>query len=506
MSSKNPKAAFDSLKEEFNEIAVLATCESILGWDEVTYMPEGGAEHRANQKSLLAGLVHNRSTAPKIDDLLKEVEASDLVKNGDPVAANIRELRRGYDKMVKMPESLVKEITKVTSLAHAVWVDARKKNDFKSFLPHLKRIIELKVQEAEAVGYEKEPYDALMDDYEPNATSAQVSQVFIALRSELVPIIEKIAGAPAKCPVEIIEREFPVDAQKSFVEAAAAAIGYDFGTGRLDITTHPFCTTIGPGDVRITTRYNPNRLNDGLFGVLHEAGHGIYEQNLPKDQFGLPTSEACSLGIHESQSRMWENLVGRSKAFWEHLFPAAVKAFPGALSKVSLDEFYFAINDVRPSFIRVEADEVTYNLHIMLRFEMELAMIRGDLKAEDVPAVWNEKFKDYFGLEVPDDRMGCLQDVHWSAGLMGYFPTYALGNLYASQLYDAADRDLGDLHSKFRKGSFDELRHWLNKNIHAHGRRYPATQLVEQVTGQPITAEPLLKYLTGKFYPLYNVS
>lgn len=506
MSSKNPKAAFESLKEEFNEIAVLASCESILGWDEVTYMPEGGAMHRANQKSLLAGMVHNRATAPHIGDLLAEVESSDMAKNGDPIAANIRELRRGYDKMVKMPESLVKEITKETSLAHVIWVDARKNNDFKSFLPSLKRIIKLKVQEAEAVGYEKEPYDALMDTYEPNATSAQVTEVFTALRSKLVPIIEKIAGAPKKAPVEIIEREYPVEAQKTFVETAAQSIGYNFGTGRLDITTHPFCTTIGPGDVRITTRYNPRRLNDGLFGVLHEAGHGIYEQNLPQDEFGLPSAEACSLGIHESQSRLWENLVGRSKAFWEHLFPAAVKTFPGALTNVSLDEFYFAINDVRPSFIRVEADEVTYNLHIMLRFEMELAMIRGDLKAEDVPSVWNEKFKDYFGLDVPDDRMGCLQDVHWSAGLMGYFPTYALGNLYASQLYNAADRDLGDLHAKFRKGSFDELRHWLTKNIHAHGRRYPATELVERVTGEPISAKPLLDYLTGKFYPLYNVS
>ena len=505
MASGKPNEALDNLAREFRDIATLATCESILGWDEVTYMPPGGGEHRANQKALLAGMVHQRATAPKIGEWLQTVEQSDLVRNGDEVAANVRELRRGYDKMVKVPEKLVTELTKETSLAHQVWVDARKNNDFKSFLPSLSRIIDLCRQKAEAVGYQKEPYDALLDDYEPNTTSAEVEKVFTDLRAELVPVLDRITGAPKKAPVELIEREYPVDRQKTFCEEAADAIGYDFKIGRLDVTTHPFCTQIGPGDIRITTRYNPRRFNDAFFGVLHEAGHGIYEQNLRTDEFGMPLGEACSLGIHESQSRMWENAVGRSRAFWEFAFPKAQKVFPEALKSVSLDDFHFAVNDVRPSFIRVEADEVTYNLHIMLRFELELALIRGDLKPAEVPGAWNERFKNYLGIDVPDDRMGCLQDVHWSSGLFGYFPTYALGNLYCAQFFAQAEKDLGDLSAKFRMGSFDILRTWLKDKIHVHGRRYPAPELVKQVTGKPLSAEPLMAYLKAKFYPLYGV-
>jgi len=503
--SSTPEQAFENLTEEFREIATLGTCESILGWDEVTYMPPGGAEHRANQKALLAGLVHHRATSSKIGDWLSAVESSPMVNDGDPVAANVRELRRTYDKMVKVPESLVTELTRATSLAHQVWVEARKNNDFKRFLPHLTKIIDLCRQKAEAVGYQEEPYDALMDDYEPNTTSKQVEKVFTSLRQDLVPVLERITGAPNKSPVEIIEREYPIEQQKKFVEEAARAIGYKFDIGRLDITTHPFCTTIGPGDIRITTRYNVNRFNDAFFGTLHEAGHGIYEQNLLTDQFGMPIGEACSLGIHESQSRMWENFVGRSKAFWDFLYPAAQKAFPKTLGDVSVDDFLFAVNDVRPSYIRVEADEVTYNLHIMLRFEMELALIRGELAAEDVPAAWNEKFKSYFGIDVPDDTQGCLQDVHWSAGLFGYFPTYALGNLYAAQFFAQAETDLGDLHGQFRKGEYDALRTWLKDKIHVHGRRYPAPELAQMITGKPLSAEPLITYLKAKFYPLYGV-
>jgi carboxypeptidase Taq len=502
----SPKAeqALDHLTQEFKDIATLGSCEAILSWDEVTYMPSGGAEHRANQKALLAGMFHKKATASTIGDWLSEVESSDIMGNGDPVSANVRELRRQYDKMVKLPESLVTEFTRVTSLAHQVWVDARKNNDFKAFLPSLEKIIDLSRQKAEAIGYTEEPYDALMDDYEPNTTSKQVEEVFTALRADLVPVLEKIMGGSKKPPVEIVERTYPVDMQKTFVEEAARAIGYNFDAGRLDITTHPFCTQIGPGDVRITTRYNENRFNDAFFGVLHEAGHGIYEQNLPKDQFGLPMGEACSLGIHESQSRMWENFVGRSHAFWEFLYPQAQRSFAAALKDTDLDDFHFAINDVRPSYIRVEADEVTYNLHIMLRFEMELALIRGDLKAADAPAAWNEKFKNYFGIDIPDDTKGCLQDVHWSAGLFGYFPTYALGNLYAAQFFAKADAELGGLQDQFRQGSFDNLRNWLQENIHQHGRRYPAPELVQRVTGKPLSAAPLIEYLKAKFYPLYG--
>lgn len=502
----SPKSeTYEKLTREFRDIATLGTCEAILSWDEVTYMPQGGAEHRANQKALLAGLFHKKATSPTIGDWLSELESSELARNGNPQAANVREMRRQYNKMVKLPESLVTEITRVTSLAHPIWVEARQKNDFKSFLPSLEKIIDLCRQKADAIGYKEQPYDALLDDYEPNTTSAQVEKVFTALRADLVPVLENIRGGSKKCPVEITERTYPTAQQQAFSEHAARVIGYRFDSGRLDVTTHPFCTQIGPGDVRITTRYNERRFNDAFFGVLHEAGHGIYEQNLRTDDFGLPTGEACSLGIHESQSRMWENFVGRSHAFWEHFYPEAQKHFPEALGKTSVDDFHFAVNDVKPSFIRVEADEVTYNLHIMLRFEMELALIRGDLKAKDAPGAWNEKFKKYFGLDVKKDAEGCLQDVHWSAGLFGYFPTYALGNLFAAQFFAKADSDLGGLHAQFRKGQFEPLRKWLTDKIHVHGRRYPATELVQQVTGSPLSAQPLLDYLKAKFYPLYGV-
>jgi carboxypeptidase Taq len=296
-----------------------------------------------------------------------------------------------------------------------------------------------------------------------------------------------------------------VDRQEAFGRAAAAAIGFDFEGGRLDVTTHPFCSGIGPGDTRLTTRYNPRDLGDALFSILHEAGHGIYDQGLDPAHFGTPMGQAVSLGIHESQSRMWENFVGRSRAFWEHFFPQARQAFPEALGGVSLDGFYLAINDVRPSFIRVDADEATYNLHIMLRFELEQALIAGKLQALDVPAAWNETFKRYLGLDVPDDARGCLQDTHWSGGAIGYFPTYTLGNLYAAQFFAQALADLRDLDAQFRRGDFAPLKEWLNAKIHRRGKRYRAAELVVAVTGKPLSHQPLMDYLKNKYAPLYGI-
>jgi carboxypeptidase Taq len=295
-----------------------------------------------------------------------------------------------------------------------------------------------------------------------------------------------------------------VEEQKKFGHDAAAAIGFDFERGRLDITTHPFCTGIGPGDTRITTRYDAHHFPGAFFGTLHEAGHGIYDQGLPSDRFGSPLGEFISLGIHESQSRMWENMVGRSRAFWTYMYPKAQQAFPRALGNVTADAFHFAVNDVRPSFIRVEADEATYNLHILLRFEMERAFFSGNLKVDDIPGAWNEKFKSYFGITPPNDAQGCLQDVHWSAGLVGYFPTYALGNLYAAQFFVKANADLGDLHAQFAKGEFAPLKKWLRDNIHIHGRRYRANELVERVTGKPLGSESLMAYMNKKFGGLYG--
>jgi carboxypeptidase Taq len=368
----------------------------------------------------------------------------------------------------------------------------------------LEKTIELKRQQAEALGYPQCPYDALLDEYEPEALTADLRPVLEGLREELVPLVAKIQASRRRPNTALLHRNFPVEVQDRFGREAAAKIGFDFTRGRLDVTTHPFCTTLGPHDCRITTRYDDTFFNSAFFGILHEAGHGLYEQGLLTEDYGLPSGEAISLGIHESQSRLWENLVGRSRAFWTFYYPLAQQQFPAALGDVALDDFYFAINDVRPSLVRVEADEATYNLHILIRFELERALLDGELEAAELPGAWNEKYQQYLGITPPNDREGVLQDVHWSAGLIGYFPTYSLGNLYAAQFFAQARKELGNLDETFGRGDFRPLLDWLRQNIHRHGQRWTASELVERVTGRPLSAKPLVEYLQAKLGPLYG--
>jgi carboxypeptidase Taq len=498
------RQAYAELIRRVREAALLESCAGLLGWDERTYMPRQGSAHRAEQVALLARLAHELVTAPCIGELLGALEGSAVIADGDSeAAANIREIRRQYNRAVKLPNKLVEELARVTTRAQQVWQEARAANDFASFLPSLEQVVRLLRQKAEAIGYQTAPYDALLDEYEPGATVEQLTPLFAQLRAELAPLVAAITASGRQAPREILHCEYPVEAQGAFGEGAAAAIGFDFTSGRLDVTTHPFCSGIGPGDCRLTTRYNPRHFNESFFGTLHEAGHGIYEQNLPATAFGTPCGSAASLGIHESQSRLWENFVGRSRAFWEHLFPQAQKAFPAALGDVSLDTFYFAINDVRPSFIRVEADEATYNLHIIFRFELEQALVRGDLSPADVPGAWNERCREVLGLTPPTAAQGCLQDIHWSMGGIGYFPTYTLGNLYAAQLMEQAQSDLAGLEEDFRRGEFGRLKGWLVEKVHRAGRRWPAGELCRRVTGRPLSPQPLVSYLRGKFVPLY---
>jgi carboxypeptidase Taq len=345
-----------------------------------------------------------------------------------------------------------------------------------------------------------------LDEYEPGATAAELTQLFRALRKDLAPLVAAIAASSRRPRHDVWTRDYPIERQHLFGQAAAAAIGFDFAAGRLDTTAHPFCSGMGPGDCRLTTRYHPRELNQGLFGILHEAGHGIYEQGLLADHFGTPLGAAVSLGTHESQSRLWENQVGRSRPFWEHFFPRLQQMFPGVLDDVTLDEFHFAVNEVKPSFIRVEADEATYNLHIILRFELEQALIAEDLKPADVPGVWNEQFKALFALTPPSAAQGCLQDIHWSMGGLGYFPTYTLGNLYAAQFMVTARRDLPGLDDDFRRGQFGRLKTWLNERIHRQGQRFRPRELARHVTGQELSHAPLLDYLRGKYAPLYGLA
>lgn len=500
-----PDSTFDQLCRHVRETAMLASIDGLLNWDERTYMPVEAGPYRAEQITFMSGLIHQRRTDPRLGQWLGELLSSDLARDRhSDQGATIQELKREYDKRVKLPQALVEELARTAVLGQQAWVKAREADDFASFAPLLEKMYRLKREEAQALGYAEHPYDALLDDYEPGAKTAQVAQVLAGLRSELVPLVKEIAEAKLRPREELLKRPLSVSLQEQFGKQAATAIGFDFQRGRLDVTHHPFCSGAGPHDCRITTRYDENFFPSAFFSILHEAGHGIYEQGLRPDWFGLPPGMYTSLGIHESQSRLWENAVGRSREFWQHFLPKLQKLSP-ALGDVSLDDFYFAINGVQPSLIRVEADEATYNLHIILRFELEQALLTGDLPVGDLPGAWKDKYREYLGVEPTDDADGCLQDIHWSAGLIGYFPTYSLGNLYAAQFYEQADRDLGGLSAMFARGEFLALREWLRGKIHARGQCYTASELGQLVTGQPLGHAALMRYLRGKLAPLYGL-
>lgn len=489
--------AYPELARELREIALLGSVGSLLDWDERTQLPPKGGEHRAAQASLIARLVHERFTAPKVGDLLRAAADVNATADSD-VAVTVRETKRSYERATKIPASLVEEQTRVAVLAQQAWGDARAKSDYASFAPWLDKTLKLKRDEANCVGYGKDMYDALLDQFEPGETTANLRTTFEQLREPLVELIRLIADSGRKAPLEILEREYPASAQNQMAREAAAKIGFDFDAGRLDQSLHPFCTGLGPGDTRMTTRYDIRFFGDAFFGVLHETGHCLYEQGLPAAHFGLPMGEACSLGIHESQSRLWENFVGRSESFWKYFLPKTRAYFPQSLKGVDDHDWYFAVNDIRPSLIRTEADEATYNLHVLLRFELEQALLGNELSVKDLPAAWSEKMTRYLGLTPPDDARGCLQDIHWSSGSIGYFPTYTLGNLYAAQFFEQASEDIPNLEEHFATGDFASLLAWLRDKIHRHGKRYPAPELCKRVTGQALTVEPLLRHLNRK--------
>ncbi|MEZ6092280.1 MAG: carboxypeptidase M32 [Pirellulaceae bacterium] len=500
----NDRDVFDRLTEYCRETALLESISYTLEWDERTYMPKGGREHRTNQMTYLAGKIHHRRTDPQVGDWIASLRESEQAADpyGD-FGTTIRLIDQDYQRACKLPQPLVEAMTRATAIGQQRWDDARKENDFKSFLPCLEEIIRLKIESAEHLADGGDLYDTLLDEYEPDAKSEQLAEVFKSLRAELVPLVAAIRESTTKPNTDLLRRSFPVEAQRKFCLQAAAAIGFDFQRGRLDETSHPFCTSLGPSDCRILTRYDEHWFPGAFYGTLHEAGHGIYDQGLRSDWFGLPPGTFVSLGIHESQSRMWENMVGRSLPFCTHFFGDMRKAFPAALSDVEAGDFHFAVNTVEPSLIRVEADEVTYNLHIIIRFELEQQLIKGGLQPRDLPDAWNQKYQDYLGITPPNDADGVLQDVHWSAGLIGYFPTYTLGNLYAAQRFHAAEESLGDLHAMFSKGQFDPLRQWLHDRIHRHGRVYTPAELIKNATGKAITSQPLIDYLKSKFSRLY---
>jgi carboxypeptidase Taq len=498
--------AYDELIQRVREEATLASVEALLEWDEETHMPAGGVEGRSEQLALVAGLLHERGTDPRLGELLDELEGSSFLDDPESApAVNIRELRRDYERFIRLPRTLVQELARTTAVAQHAWSAARNGADFSRFRPYLEKIVELKRAEARCLGYGREPYDALIEDYEPGITSEIVGRLFDALRRELVPLAARIAAASPRPEVAILRRPVPLEGQRKFGERVAEAVGFSFSRGRLDLGVHPCCTSIGPGDCRIGLHFDLRDFVGGVLTVLHEVGHGLYEQGLDPEFYGMPMGEATSVGMDESQARLWENRVGRSRGFWAHFLPRASERFSDALGDVDLDEFHFAVNRVRPSLIRIHADEVTYNVHVMIRFELERALMSGDLAAAELPGAWNDAYRHYLDVTPSNDAEGCLQDGHWADGLVGYFPTYTLGDVFAAQLFARARQEVGDLEDCFARGEFHELVRWLGERIYRQGARYPSARLIEVVTGSPPDHRPLVEALRTRYGALYDL-
>ena len=502
---KNMKKEIEKLKKRLNEISYIGSLLALAAWDQEVHMPAKGTDARATAISYLSATIHNKFISINRDGLLtKLVKAVNAGKIKGENAVIVSETWRTWSREKKLPEKFVKELSETCSKAQSVWAKARKDDDFGLFLPWLKKIVELKREEAKYVGYTESPYDALLDAFEPGMTAREVSEIFEGFKVFLIPFLKKIRESKVKINAKKAKGCFPIDTQKTFNEYIAKSIGFDFEAGDMSVSTHPFASGFHPYDVRLTTRYKEEDMLCALGSTIHETGHGLYEQGLPAEHFGTPLGESVSLGIHESQSRMWENIIGKSMPFWKHFYQKLQKQFPKPFKKMPLGEFYRIINRVSPSLIRTESDEVTYNLHVILRFEIEKAMIEGKIKLENLPKIWNAKMKEYLGVDVPNDTLGVLQDVHWSTGGIGYFPTYSLGNLYSAQFYSAMKRDIPNIDQKISKGKFKEILLWLRKNIHSHGKTYRANDLVKKVTGENLNCKYWNDYMEKKYGEIYS--
>ncbi len=491
------------LKKHLATTSDLEQIGALLNWDQNTYMPAGAATARGQQMATLGRLVHERRLEPSLTDYLDELDARSFDEDSDD-AALLRVTRRDVAMARKIPSDFLEEFTRLQSEGQHVWAKARADADFSQFAPTLKKLVDYARRQADYLGYDDHPYDALHDLYERGSSVAKLRPMFARLREVSVPLVRDIVEKGRDIDVAPVQQSFDESKQEQFGVEAVSAFGYDFTRGRIDRTVHPFATDISQYDVRITTRYQPNFLNPALFGTMHEAGHAMYEQGSPDRFYRTPLAGGVSLGIHESQSRLWENLVGRSRAYWQHAYPRLQEVFP-QLEATSLDDFYAAINKVEPSFIRVEADEITYNLHVMVRFELELAMLEGSLDVDDLPDAWNAKYEEYLGVTPPDDAIGCLQDIHWSFGALGYFPTYTLGNVISVQLFDAAKAAHPSLEDDIAAGNFTPLFTWLRENVHQHGKKYDPDVLLKKATGRDLDPQPYLDYLDRKFRSLYGI-
>ncbi|MDA3950932.1 MAG: carboxypeptidase M32 [Spirochaeta sp.] len=529
-------SALQELRTLDGEARLLEHTAAVLNWDQETYMPEQAVEERAGQQALLQSLIHQRNTSDRVGELLESVryrygedapEGADTDgthgrRNQDGGGANaaeekreeisreevnrafVREKDRQYRQSTRIPARLVRELAETASRGQHAWAAARRADDYNQFKPWLEKLLNLSRETADVLGHDGNRYDALLDQYEPYARTDDVTAVFATLRAGLVDLVGRIGEAP-QVDTSFLDNSFPADRQESISRRVMAALGYDANRGRLDRSAHPFTTTLGAHDVRITTRYDEKLVTSGLFSTIHETGHALYELGVAESLHGTILAEGTSLGIHESQSRMWENMIGRSREFWTCWLPDLGRTFPDQLQGVSLEAFYRGINRVEPSLIRVEADEVTYGLHVIMRFELEQALLAGDLTVDDLPGAWNEKSRTLLGVEPPDYAHGVLQDVHWSFGAFGYFPTYALGNLYAAQFLTVMEREMPDMWNAVAAGETGAILAWLRSNIHRYGKVRSAGTLVEEITGQPLDPSYFIDYLNRKYGEIYRI-
>jgi len=495
----------EQLEALTRELGAIQRASAVLGWDAQVNMPAGGAEERGFQLGVLAELSHKRFVNDETHNLIVAAETEAASLDPDSIQARlVKYCRRDYDKATRVPAAKVAEFAQVTAVSQEAWARARSENNFAAFLPHLERVIELRREYASYFAPYDHVYDPLLDDFERGMKTAEVQAIFNQLRPVQVELVHAIAARP-EIENSFLYQNYPEQAQWDFGVEVATRMGYDWNRGRQDKSAHPFTTSFGLGDVRITTRFDTGYVGSALFSTMHEGGHALYEQGFDPALRGLPLADGASMAVHESQSRLWENLVGRSLAFWKFFYPRLKEYFPTQLANVDLQTFYRGINKVKPSYIRVEADEATYNLHIMLRLELEIALMEGSLKPADLPAAWNARFQEYLGLTPPTDKVGVLQDVHWSHGLIGYFPTYALGNLVSCQLWEVLQQAIPDLESQIEHGELGALLAWLRQNVHTHGSMFEPQELVQKITGSRIDPQPYMRYLKTKFGQIYGL-
>lgn len=497
-------AAFAELTTLVKRAHTLGLIGELLGWDEQVMLPPGGAEQRAAQHAALAEAQHAAASAPRLGELLVELEAKSTELSDDQRTV-IKHARKDYDRATKLPADFVREKAAQGSRGYHAWAKAKAADDFASYAPVLEKNLEFAKREAGYLGRADAPYDAMLDKFDPGLTAAAVDRLFSELKRDLVSLVRAITASPVAAQARAVTaklRGFPIEGQQVFLREVTAALGFDYTRGRIDVSLHPFCSGTG-SDVRMTTRFNVDAPLDALFSSIHETGHGLYEQGVPADDLGTALGVHAGMAVHESQSRTWENQVARSRGFWRHFEPRWRELFPAQTAALSAEELYLAVNAVEPTLIRVDADEVTYNLHIVLRFELEKKLFSGELAVRELPAAWRAASRELVGLEPANDREGVLQDVHWSDGGFGYFPSYCLGNMIAAQLWYRALALRPALEEDFARGDFSWLLNWLRTEVHAHGRRFSALELVQRVTGEPLSPQPLVRYLRERYGGIY---